>query len=260
MRLAVVGWGLGHVALGLRRGWLLFALQPLAIVVVFCLAAAFIDGTRWLVVFVPLVLLFVFWIGQALDAYQRALRAGHAPGGEWAIVAVLPVMLVVLTTFWLLGGRHGSPSATLQAYTDAWTADRPDVAAQLFDTPRVPEDMDRLWDAERSDLVERITAARAEFGPESGLDPTRPFNSLRFREVVAADGRVAMIGEIVRSRRVQTTLLGFIPTAGQATVVVEPDVTVWLTLRPQELPDWLRFLPAESFAWKIESIEEPASD
>jgi hypothetical protein len=240
-----------------RSGWLLLIAQPVAIAVVAILSVAFIDGTRWLVVFVPLILLFVVWIGQARDAYQRALRAGYAPGGEWAIVAVLPIMLTALTVFWLVGGRHGSPSATLQAYADAWIADRPDVAAQLFVAPRAPEDMDRRWDADRNAVVERITRARATYGPESGLDPGRPFDSLRFREVAATDGRVAMVGEIVRSRRVQTTLLGFIPTAGQETVVVEPDVTVWLSLQPQTAPDWLAILPVDSFVWKIETIEEP---
>jgi len=244
----------------MRRGWLLLAVQPLAIVAVAVLAAAFIDGTRWLVVFVPLILLFVIWIGQAVDAYQRALRAGYAPGGEWAIVVVLPIMLTVLTVFWLVGGRHGSPSATLQAYADAWIADRPDVAAQLFVTPRAPEEMDALWDAERSSFVQRIARARAAYGPDSGLDPNRPFDSLRFREVSAGDGRVAMVGEIVRSRRFETTLLGFIPTAGQETVVVEPDVTVLLTLERQLPPTWLGFLPVDSIAWKIESIEEPPAD
>jgi hypothetical protein len=67
-----------------------------------------------------------------------------------------------------------------------------------------------------------------------------------------------MIGEIVRSRRVQTTLLGFIPTAGQETVVVEPDVTVWLSLEPRDVPAWLAFLPVDSYVWKIASIDEPA--
>jgi hypothetical protein len=258
LRLAVIGWGLGHIALGLRRGWLLLALQPAAIAFAAVVVAALLDGTRWLVVFPPLLVLFLVWIGQALDAHRRALRAGYAPGGEWAIAAVLPVMLLVLTAFWVLGGRYSSPSATLQAYTDAWIRDRPDAASALFVAPRAPEDMDRLWEEERRNVVERISRARALYGRDSGLDPERPFDSLRFRQQTASDGRVAMIGEIVRNERVETTLLGFIPTASQQTVVVEPGVTVWLQLQPQPLPEWLEGLPMESQAWKIVAVEEPA--
>jgi hypothetical protein len=120
--------------------------------------------------------------------------------------------------------------------------------------------MDELWDAERLAVEETISRARAAFGPDSGLDPLRPFDSLRFREERAADGRVAMIGEIVRSRRVETTLMGFIPTAGQETIVVAPNVTLWLTLETRPVPDWLGFLPLESQVWKIESIDEPAEN
>jgi hypothetical protein len=68
-----------------------------------------------------------------------------------------------------------------------------------------------------------------------------------------------MIAEIVRSQRIETTLFGFVPTASQQTVVVEPDVTIWLTLEPQPMPEWLGFLRLESFAWKVESISEPPS-
>ncbi len=53
--------------LGYRRGWLLLIAQPIAIVAVGVLAAALLDGTRWLVVFPPLLALMVFWVGQAVD-------------------------------------------------------------------------------------------------------------------------------------------------------------------------------------------------
>ena len=43
LRYALVGWGLGHVLLGDRRGWLLLILQPIAILAVAVLAIAFID-------------------------------------------------------------------------------------------------------------------------------------------------------------------------------------------------------------------------
>jgi hypothetical protein len=254
-----VGWGLGHVYLGDARGWLLLVLELLAAAGIFILAATLIDGTRWLVVFPPLVLFFVVWVGQALDAYRRALRAGGEPGGEMSLAAVLPVAMVVFTVFWLVGGRHGSPSATLQSYIEAWTSARPEAGARLF---RVAPDAAALsaeWAAARDEMVERIATARALYGAESGLDAARPFSSLRFREVEQAGGQATMVVEIVRSERVQTTLLGIVPTAAQETVVVEPALTIDLALERAATPPWLPFAGIESYVWKISSVEAPAS-
>ena len=171
---------MGHVMLGDRRGWLLLAFQALAIIAVGLLAAVFIDGTRWLVVFPPLALLVVIWIGQAISAYHLALRRGGSRGGELSITLLLTLGVALLTLFWLLGGRHGSPSATLEAYISAWMNDRPDMAAALFaGSPSVTE-VSAEWDAERAAIVGRIQNGQLLYGEESGLDPERPFDSLRF--------------------------------------------------------------------------------
>ena len=82
----------------------------------------------------------------------------------------------------------------------------------------------------------------------------------RFRDGVAsADGRVAVAVEIVRNERVETTVLGIIPTAGQQTVVVERALTIWLEQQRQPRLDWLPFDGLESYAWKISSIEDSTS-
>jgi hypothetical protein len=243
--------------LGDRRGWLLLILQPIAIVAVALLAIELIDGTRWLVVFPPLIALIVVWIGQAIDAHQRALRLGGRAGGEFAIVLFLPLALTVLTAFWLLGGRHGSPSATLQDYIQAWMDQRPDVAAPLFTTPRTPDDVAAQWTSESQMLSTRIGAAEATYGEASGLDSAHPFESLRFRDpVTSGDGRVSMAVEIVRSELVQTTLLGIIPTAGEQTVVVERDMTIWLEQQRDASPSWVPFTGLDSYTWKIAGIDD----
>ena len=258
---AIVGWGLGHVMLGDRRGWLLLILQPVAICAVVLLALGLIDGTRWLVVFPPLVALLVFWIAQAIDAHQRAIRMGSQPGGEMAIVGLLPIALTVLTLFWLIGGRHGSPSATLQEYIGAWMDSRPDTAAALFAPARTPGSVSVEWNAESQLLSQRIAAAEATYGEESGLDADHPFDSLRFGDPqVSGDGRVSMTVDIVRDERVQATVLGFIPTAGQQTVVVEREMTIWLEEDDQPQLTWLPFGGFDSFSWRISAIDSsPAS-
>ncbi len=261
LRHALIGWGLGHVMLGDRRGWLLLIAQPIAIAVVAILAVTLLDGTRWLTVFPPLVVLLVFWIGQAVDAHQRALKMGAVPGGEMSIVLLLPVALTLLTGFWLLGGRHGSASSTLQAYIEAWVHNRPEAAAALFVTARTPDSVDVQWGAERQSLSAHISAAYANYGEESGLDPDRPFDSLRFRDpVVTGDGRVSMIVELVRNQRIESTFLGLIPTAGQREVVVERDMTIWLVQQTQQAPSWLPVDGLDNATWKISSIDDSVPD
>jgi len=256
LRAAIVGWGLGHVMLGDRRGWLLLILQPVAVVGVVLLAMGLIDGTRWLIVFPPLVALLVFWIAQAVDAHQRAIKMGGEPGGELAIVGLLPIALTVLTLFWLLGGRHGSPSATLQQYIGAWMDNRAEAAAPRFAAPRTPDSVSAEWSTESQLLSQRVAAAEAAYGDESGLDSDHPFDSLRFDDpVVSGDGRVAMTVEIVRDERVQTTVLGFIPTAGQQTVVVEREMTIWLEQDDQPQLTWLPFGGFDSYSWRISAID-----
>ena len=94
------------------------------------------------------------------------------------------------------------------------------------------------------------------YGDESGLDPDHPFDSLRFREPVAANGRVSMVVELVRNERIQSTVLGIVPTAGQQEVVVERDMTIWLEQQLQPRPAWLPFDGLESHSWKITGIED----
>ena len=163
----------------------------------------------------------------------------------------------MLTAFWLFGGRHGSPSATLEAYVEAWIADQPSAAASLFATPHEAADVSAEWSTERAAIADRIAAALAVYGDESGLDPDRPFANLRFREAPPADnpdGRVGMIVEIVRSRRVESMVLGIVPTASQETVSVEQAATIWLEQRPEPPLSWWPFGTAQS-TWRISTIE-----
>jgi hypothetical protein len=246
--------------LGYRAGWLLLIAQPIAIVAVAYLAVTLIDGTRWLVVFPPLLALLVFWIGQAIDAHQRALKMGAATGGEISIVLLLPVVLTVLSLFWLLGGRHGSPTATLQEYIEAWQYDRPDAAASLWASPVAANDVSAEWARERASIVGLVNAGYGRYGDESGLDPDRPFDSLRFREPLqTGDGRVSISVELVRNQRVQTTVLGIIPTAGQQEVTIQPALTINLVELPVTSPSWLPIDGLDSYAWRISTVEAPGA-
>jgi hypothetical protein len=219
-------------------------LQPIAIAGLAFAAWQLIDGTRWLAVFLPLVLLLVFWVGQAVHAHQRALALGAASGGELQLAWFLPVVLALFSAFWLVGGRHGSPTSAVEEYMAAWEANRPDLAVGLFSDDRPPESvLAALWQERRTSLTAAMEQARATYGPSSGLDPTRPFRSLR----VTQTGPTAFTVELVRSESYETAILGFIPTAGQRTVVVEP--VMWITVNERSVPGLL-----PSSVWRIQGM------
>lgn len=256
LRRGLVIWGLGHLAIGDRRGWLLLLLHPLAIVGVLVVAIGLIDGTRWLVVFPPLVVLLVVWVGQAIHAYHRAIDRGAKPGGELQAALFLPVAVLVLTTFWLVGGRHGSPSATLEAYVVAWMSARPDAAVTLYASPPDVGQLDARWIAQIAYLQQRVTGLAGTYGETSGLDPDRPFDNLRFRDPIATpDGSEIVVVDIVRRQQVENMILGIIPTAGQETVLVEQAGTLRLRLMEQVGPAWLPVGALRSYVWKIDAVD-----
>jgi hypothetical protein len=230
-------------------------MQPLSIAVLFIAAIQLIDGTRWLVIFPPLAVLLVAWLGQALHAYRRAVALGARAGGEMQVALFLPLAVALLTVYWLIGGRHGSPSATLESYVVAWMSNRVDNATGLYLQSPSADSVNQSWASHSSYLTRRITELAAQFGTASGLDPAQPFDSLRFAEPTASGaGRQVVAVDIVRRQRVETMVLGIVPTAGQETVVVERAGTVNLALVEEPPAAWLPVAPLPSFVWRIESV------
>ena len=255
LRRGLLIWGLGHISIGDRRGWVLLLAQPLAIAGLVLVGVQLIDGTRWLVVFPPLAALLVVWLAQAVHAYRRAVELGAQPGGELQAGLFLPVAVAVLTTFWLIGGRHGSPTATLEGYVLAWMSGRTEAASSLYVSPPTAEGLGTTWGLQSAYLRDRIASFARQYGPTSGLDPERPFDNLRFgAPTVDGPGRQRVAVDIVRLQRVETMVLGIVPTAGQETVLVEQAGVITLTLVPQPPVEWLPFGRLESSAWRINGV------
>ena len=230
-------------------------MQPLAIGVLALAAIQLVDGTRWLAIFPPLAALLVGWLAQAVHAYRSAVELGARPGGEMQAALFLPLAVALLTTYWLVGGRHGSPSATLESYVVAWMAHRIDAARGMYVQPPSSETIDQSWAAQSSYLAQRVTALATQFGATSGLDPAQPFDSLRFSEPIASGtGQQQVTVDIVRRQRVETFLLGIVPTAGQETVVVERAGTLSLALVEEPAIDWLPVGRLPSSAWRIQAV------
>jgi hypothetical protein len=260
LRRGLVLWGLGHISIGDRRGWLLLLLQPIAIAVLLVAAVQLIDGTRWLVIFPPLAALLVAWVAQAVHAYRRAVELGAQPGGQIQAAVFLPFAVLVVTLFWLVGGRHSSPTATVEGYVIAWVSGRSQLAASMYVTPPSTADLEATWAVQSAYLTERVTVLAAEYGPSSGLDPSQPLDNLRFSDPIPLGAGLATVtADIVRSQRVETMLLGIIPTASQETVVVEPAGAITVALVDQPPPAWLPTGRLASSAWLIRNVEVGAS-
>jgi hypothetical protein len=236
LRRSLFFWGLGQLAIGDRRGWLLLIAQPLAIAGLFVFAAVLIQGTRWMVVFPALLVVLLVWLGQALAAYRQAVARGAVPGGELQVVGFLPLAVVAVTAFWLVGGSLGAPATTLGRYVSAWEHGDSEEATELFTTPMTTAEIDAMWVAQTAYL-------------------DQPFNSLRFTEEPSTSPDVSTVAvEIVRRQRVETTLLGFIPTATQETVVVEQVGSIDLRALPDTPPSWLSGVNTGARVWLIETV------
>ena len=219
--------------------------------------AQLVDGTRWLAVFPLLAAVIAVWLAQAVHAHRLALERGRAPGGELKVMLFLAAAALVLSGYWLVGGRHGSPSATLGAYLEAWRSGQPEMAAPLFVIDPPPDQLRAAWTDHDALLRADVARAAATHGRDAGLDPAQPFDSLRFTETddEAPPGGAAIAMDLVRLQRIESELLGIVPTASQQTVVIAREMVVRFALLPEPGLDWLPAGLLDSWSWQITSID-----
>lgn len=264
---ALLAWGLGHLTLGLRRGWLLLGAE---IAVVALLGVGLVpraQGTLSDLVFSALVLFFVAWAAQVVDAYRRAV-AGAAATSDRAPLLLLTLVVpatVVFTVFWLVGGSAATPTSALQQYVADW---RSGDAARACE--HVVDGIDAAavqagWTEDEAYIEGRVRALAAELGPGSGLDPEHPFASLGFTldsrpvgDSGAESGEAGEAGEtasaaidVVRQTTVREAFLGLFPAASQRSVAVERVGTI--RLRLVELPAPFGIGPPDR-AWRVEGV------
>lgn len=252
LRRAIVLWGLGHLLLGDRRGWLLLAIEIAAVIALVALTPPLIDGEASGALFIALVAFIAAWGGQALDTYREAMARGAPRTGAAWILALAAPTIVLVGGFWLVAGRSASPAAAVEQYVTGWRHDRPDVAATALLTAPSAEALRAAWAEDHDALRNRIVALAARLGSED-LDPNRPFDSLHFDIEPGADRSTATVHvSIVRRVLVRTQLLGVFPTASQERRVVEEIGRGVLVAVPG--PEGL--LPGlRSRVWRLEGLD-----
>ncbi len=239
LRLAILGWGLGDLALGRRYAgttWLLAEAIGLAIVAFTTLFLA--DTTWYLVPFLVGMAFIAAWTIQAVLAYRRAqLQQADAdastPTRSPATAAAwLTIPLLVWGTgFWLFAADAGSPAAVLDRFVSGWTeiaeggtdpllADAPAVVSASVAT--AIEHLRRLCDA-------------GELPDDCADGPENLLRDVRMRFVWESEGGAVAVAELVRFERRPTRFLGIFDASELVAVPIEKIITLKLAARPAAL-------------------------
>jgi hypothetical protein len=260
VRRSLVVWGWGHVATGDRRGFLLAAAEIAWLAALAWFAPPLLDGSLVSAIFVAGVAFMAAWGGIAILAYRRAIRQRMADGsdgpdgGTAELLWLAPVAIVGMTILWAIGGSMARPDATLARYVRDWQTGNAEGAVSLFVAPPAPADLDAIWERQLAALHNELVALEAE-GGGSGVEPDRPFGSMRFMEPAAGGGtgdtrRVKV--EIVRRETIRDSLLGLFPTTSQVLVPVAD--LGWLELGRVSRPSDRAGVPG-SPVWLIDRFD-----
>jgi hypothetical protein len=188
---ALLGWGLGHLALGQTTvGWSLLAAEAVAALLVAWLTIGLASSSAYLVPFLAGVAFIVAWAWQAVAAYRAARARQPEPSGAperspAAAIGWLSLPLLVWGTgFWLIGADAATPAATLDRFVTAWS----DGTLEADAWP--PSVVDAAADADRA------------LG--SAQDRLR---DVRFTIVEASDERATAVAEAIHYERRPSSFL-----------------------------------------------------
>lgn len=196
------------------------------------------------------------WIAQAVVAYRAARTvSGRYSGAAW-LLAVAPVVIALLTGFWLFAGAQASPAATFERYIGAWRHNDPAAAVGLFAQPIDPLTLVARWEAQEKLIAARVETI-AEADPEFSLNRQDPDTNLRFElhvpeagDATSAGGPVEFDVHVVRQVTVPSTFFGLVPASRTETRIVETVGDATLVRRPLEGP----LAGTGAFLWVIQSI------
>jgi hypothetical protein len=220
LRLALLAWGLGHLAIGRRTmGRGLLVAEAIAFLLVAWLTAGLATSSAYLLPFLVGIGFLGVWAWQAIDAYRaaHALQAARAPtpvrSPAIAIGWLSLPLLAWATGFWLVGARDANPSAVLDRFVTAWSSGE-------------------LQPGRWSQSV-RSTAERA--ARNLGGDADR-FRDVRIRVVQQRDRGATAVAEKIHFERRDTRLLGLFPGTELVPVADEVVLELELEASPVELP------------------------
>lgn len=129
LRRALLGWGLGHLALGRSSTGLgLLLLEVVSLAIVAWLTIGLADTSAYLVPYLGGIAFLAAWAWQAVAAYRIARGSAQAVGPTPARSPALAMgwlalpLLVWGTGFWLIGAGAATPAAVLDRFVTEWNA------------------------------------------------------------------------------------------------------------------------------------------
>lgn len=221
LRLALLGWGLGHLALGRTTlGYGLLVGEIVAGLLVAWLTIGLASSSAYLVPFLAGVAFLVAWGWQAVGAYRlaRAMQPGQDEAAERSpAVAIgwlsLP-MLAWGTGFWLIAAGAATPSATIDRFVTQWS---------------------RGTLAEGDDWPAGVIAAAVQADADLGTDAER-LRDVRFDILDQSGDRALAVADAVHYERRPSTFLGVFAGTELIPVADERILTLELRAVPVELP------------------------
>jgi hypothetical protein len=255
LRRSLVLWGWGQVAAGHRR-WLIAPIVQAAVLALLAtLAPRAAEGTNASFVFAFSAVIVALWFGIPVHAHRVAARRRAAfdlePGRGSGIdlLWLAPVVVVLSTWFWTTAGRLGDPAVVLSDYLADWRAGRSEIASARFEAPPSSPQVADAWERQLGSLRNALVRLAAVNGPDSGIDPNRPLDTIRWTTRSAVGPGVFLVDiDVARRVTARTQLFGLLPSTSQQLVTLEQLGTVELHL--VDLPGQFG-----GQAWRIVRVE-----
>jgi hypothetical protein len=242
LRLSLVAWGLGELAMGRRYAgstWLLAEAVGLALI---GLASWLLLDTTWYLLPFLLGMAFIgVWSVQAVLSYGRAQRlAGQAtpPTARRSPAAVAAWLTLPLlawgTGFWLVAADRASPAAVVDRVLSDWA----DAAAGQ------PVAWDLAGAGDSAALSSTMAAATARLRglcaagtlpADCDDDPGTVLRDVRFRIDASGQDAAVAVAEVVRFERRPTSVLGIFPASELVPVALQEILRLDLVARPAAL-------------------------
>ena len=238
LRLAVMGWGLGDLALGRHlagAAWLIAEATALAAIVAATLS--FADTTWYLLPFLGGMAFIALWTAQAVAAYRRAQRLGGAvpptsSGSPAATVAWLTIPLLAWGTgFWLFAADAATPGAVLDRFVTAWPA----AELRAWDPPLADRPGDLLDAAGAARDRLRQLCAQGRLADDCGEAPENLLRDIRVRITAETATTASAVAEVVRFERRPSRFLGIFDATELVPEPIERILRLDLAARPAGL-------------------------
>jgi hypothetical protein len=238
LRLALVAWGFGDLAMGRRaRGVALLLAELIGLALIVASAILLSDTTWYLVPFLVGMAFIVAWSVQAVAAFLRAQRLQGAippPSSRSpaAAAAWLTVPLLLWGTgYWVFAAASASPSAVLDTFVTAW----PDVATQPIEATVATDPAAVSAEAEAALATLRQACADAGLTENCREEASALLVNVRMRIDDQTDDSATAVAEVVRFERQPSRFLGVFEATELVPVPIAPILRLDLAAQPAPL-------------------------